>query len=235
MNTEVVKHETQKKELSIFSSDSFAHSQRIAQMLSTSELVPKSYQGNVANTLVAMEMANRMGESPLAVMQNMNVIHGKPSWSSTFIIALINSSGRFTPLRFKYEGEGDNLSCKAVSKDSSGETIEGPPCSIGMAKKQGWYAKAGSKWPDMPDLMLSYRAAAFFGRLYAPDLMMGMRTEDEVLDIGHVEITTPELKKPELKIEEPAVVIQPAVEKPKKQKVAEPIIEIPTSNNEDLI
>jgi hypothetical protein len=52
-----------------------------------------------------------------------------------------------------------------------------------MAKAEGWLDKAGSKWKTMPELMLKYRAAAFFGRLYAPEVLMGMQTSEEVIDI----------------------------------------------------
>jgi hypothetical protein len=53
-----------------------------------------------------------------------------------------------------------------------------------MAKAEGWYNKAGSKWKTMPELMLMYRAAAFFARLYTPDLTMGFKTAEENLDAG---------------------------------------------------
>jgi hypothetical protein len=52
-----------------------------------------------------------------------------------------------------------------------------------MAKAEGWLTKTGSKWITMPELMLKYRAAAFFGRLYAPEVLMGMQTSEEVIDI----------------------------------------------------
>ncbi|WP_252151905.1 hypothetical protein [Acinetobacter sp. ANC 4177] len=51
-----------------------------------------------------------------------------------------------------------------------------------MAVKEGWYQKNGSKWQSMPEQMLRYRAASFFGRIYAPDLLMGLRTQEEELD-----------------------------------------------------
>jgi hypothetical protein len=53
-----------------------------------------------------------------------------------------------------------------------------------MAKAEGWFAKNGSKWKTMPELMLRYRAAAFFGRLYAPDVLNGMHATEEAEDIG---------------------------------------------------
>ena len=164
----------------IFAPAQFEHAQRIAKVLSSSDLVPTTYKNNVANTLVALEMANRMGASPLMVMQNLHIIHGRPSWGSSFIIASLNSCGRFSTLRFV----GDSNKCKAVATDKqTGEVLEGPTVSLEMAKAEGWLTKTGSKWITMPELMLKYRAAAFFGRLFAPEVLMGMQTTEEIVDI----------------------------------------------------
>lgn len=171
---------------------SFDLAQRQAKALAESDLVPMQYRGNLANCLVALEVSQRCGSSPLMVMQNLNIIHGRPSWSATYIIAAINSCGRFEPLRFKMEGQGDNRSCVAWTKDKNGEIIEGPPVSIEMAKKEGWfsrkdkYGKETSKWQTMPELMLRYRSASFFGRLYASEILMGMRSEDEEREMKDV-------------------------------------------------
>lgn len=158
----------------------FEHAQRIAKLLSSSDLVPNQYKGNIANTMVALEMAYRMNASPLMVMQNLHIIHGRPSWASSFIIASINSCGKFGTLRFK----SDEKSCKAIAMDKqSNQLIEGPLVTMEMAKQEGWIDKSGSKWKTMPELMLKYRAAAFFGRLYCPEIMMGLYTADETIDI----------------------------------------------------
>jgi hypothetical protein len=164
---------------------SFEMAQRQAKALSASDLVPQQYKGNVANTLVALEIANRIGASPLMVMQNLNIIHGRPSWGSSFIIAAINGSGKFTALRFV----GDLAKgIKAVCQEkATGELLEGPTVTMDMAKAEGWLDKAGSKWKTMPELMMRYRAAAFFGRLYAPEITMGMHSTEEVVDIQHEE------------------------------------------------
>ena len=163
----------------------FEQAQRQAKALSASDLVPQQYKNNVANTLVALEIANRIGASPLMVMQNLNIIHGRPSWGSSFIIAAINGSGKFTALRFV----GDLAKgIKAVCQEkATGETLEGPVVTMDMAKAEGWVDKAGSKWKTMPELMMRYRAAAFFGRLYAPEITMGMHSTEEVIDIQHEE------------------------------------------------
>jgi len=172
----------------------FEHSQRVAKMMTTSSLVPKEYQNNIPNIMIALEMANRIGASPLMVMQNLNIIQGRPSWSSQFIISALNSCKRFSPLRFKMDGDGDEYGCTAWAKDSSGEILEGPKVTWKMATAEGWTTKGGSKWKTMPELMFRYRAAAFFGRLYAPDVLMGMGTTDESEDIAAAEINSVEQK-----------------------------------------
>lgn len=167
--------------------EAFKQIQRVAKVFTSSQLVPTTFQGdaNLGNAIIALNMAKRMGADPLAVMQNIYIVHGKPSWSSQFIIACLNSCGRYSPLRFKIEGEGENRTCTAWAiEKGTNERLEGPPVSIGMAKKEGWLGKNGSKWLTMPELMLRYRAATFFGRLYAPELMMGMGTAEEMLEVG---------------------------------------------------
>jgi hypothetical protein len=158
--------------------------QRAATLLAASALVPKEYQGNVSNAVIALEMAARVGASPLAVMQNLYIVHGKPSWSSQFIIAAVNGTGKFSPLRFQMDGEGDKRVCIAwATEKDTGERLESPPISMDMAKKEGWIDKNGSKWKTMPELMLRYRAATLFGRLYAPEILMGMKAYEEIIDI----------------------------------------------------
>lgn len=158
---------------------------RQAKWLSSSDLVPKQFQGNIANAVIALEMANRMGASPLSVMQNIYIVHGKPGWSAQFIIAAVNTTGKFTPIRYEIKGEGEKKACIAwATEKATGERLESPPVSIAMAKVEGWLDKQGSKWKTMPDLMLRYRTATLFGRLYAPEVLMGMKTVDEIEDAG---------------------------------------------------
>lgn len=163
----------------------FEDAQRIAKGLSSSDLVPQSYRNNIPNTMIAMEMANRLNISPFEVMQNLDIIKGKPSWSSTFIIASINSCGRFKPLRFEFVGtpKTDEYGCRAYTEDLDGNKLVGPCVTWAMVKAEGWLSKSGSKWQTMPELMFQYRAASFFGRLYAPDILKGMQTVEEVKDV----------------------------------------------------
>ncbi len=204
--------------MGIFDPDVFDKSLKVAEQLAKSSIVPVAYVGNPSNCLVALEIANRTGVSALAVMQNLNVIQGKPGWSSQYIIGALNSTGKFSPLRFKIETELQkreieyneyvwndaakkkvpvakkatilNRTCVAYATEKeTGEVIEGPRVSLEMAYKEGWATKENSKWMTMEDLMLRYRAAAFFGRLYAPEILIGLSTAEELHDTAERDIT----------------------------------------------
>jgi hypothetical protein len=170
---------------------SFELAQRRATVLSRSSLVPQEYQGDrgMPNCMIALNLADRIGADPFAVIQNLDIIHGKPGLRSTFLIATVNACNRFTPLRPRMEGKPgtDSWGCRAVAKDrETGEECAGPLITIGIAKNEGWYQRKGSKWQTMPELMLTYRAAAFWTRIYAPELSLGIRTADELGDVyGH--------------------------------------------------
>lgn len=171
----------------------FEDAQRMAKALCSSAIVPDTYRGdqNLGSCVIALEISNRIGASVLAVMQNLYVIHGKPGWSSQFLISCVNASRKFSPLRYKMTGNkaDDSWGCIAWATDKTGEALESPEVTIGMAKAEGWYQKNGSKWKTMPELMLRYRTATLFARLYAPELTMGIQTADEIQDIVDVEST----------------------------------------------
>ena len=57
-----------------------------------------------------------------------------------------------------------------------------------MARQEGW--TKNSKYQSMPELMLRNRAATFFGRQYIPDLLLGVQTSEEVVDIQPIDVTT---------------------------------------------
>lgn len=173
---------------------------RVANGLAASTIVPKDYQGNVANVMVALEYAHRLKCSVLAVMQNLDVIHGRPSLRATFLIGTVNACERFTPIRFRWIGEKDTdtWGCIAHATDrESGDLCEGPEITIAIAKKEKWWSKPDkngretSKWQTIPQLMLMYRAAAWWTRVYSPELSLGLHTTDELEDVSGRAVSLP--------------------------------------------
>jgi hypothetical protein len=183
--------------ISVFANiDNFKGAQRMAVALSQSSLVPAQYQGpaNLPNVLIAMELASRIGTSVLMTMQNLDVIHGRPSWRASFLIATVNASRRFTPLRFRWQGKefSDDWGARCYAKDlTNGEECVGALITIGLAKSEQWYQRNGSKWKTLPEQMIMYRAASFWTRVFAPELSLGMSTAEEVIDTTGEEVAMP--------------------------------------------
>lgn len=173
--------------------DQFQQMQRVAVALSKGTLVPKEYQGGeqgVANCLIALEMSARMNLSPMVVMQNLYIVHGRPTWKSEFVISMLKASPQFTSIDFERDSE-DGGRCRVVAKKPDGRKIEGTWVSMKMAKSEGWLDRGGSKWKTMPEQMIMYRASTFFARIYAPELLNGVRPDNEVIDIEHRDVTQP--------------------------------------------
>lgn len=167
----------------------FELAQRKAKVYASSSLVPKEYHNNIGNVLIAQNMATRMGADVLQVMQNLYVVHGKPSWSAQFLIACFNTCGRFSAIKYRFNA--DKTTCVAYCTElATGEIIDGAEVSLEMAKAEGWSSKAGSKWKTMPDQMLRYRAASFLIRTTAPEIGMGLMTREEVQDSEREDATT---------------------------------------------
>ena len=156
---------------------------RVANMLSQTSIIPATYQGKPQDCFVALEMATRMGVSPLVVMQNMYVVKGKPAWAGQACTMFINSCGKFAQVKHVYTGEKgtDSRGCYVTAtRISDGIQVNGVEVTIAMAKAEGW--TSNTKWRTMPELMLAYRASAFFARVHCPEALMGVQLADEIYD-----------------------------------------------------
>lgn len=186
MENEVVVIE-QKNELSdnaFNDTVSFQKLYDIGKMFASSTLVPQTYQGKPMDCTIAVDMANRMNVSPMMVMQNLYVVKGKPSWSGQACMSLVKASPLFKNVKHVYFGEEgtDNWGCYVEAvRTEDGDIVKGAKVTIQMAKNEGWYSK-NPKWKNMSELMLAYRAAAFFARVHIPNTLMGCAVEGEVED-----------------------------------------------------
>lgn len=153
---------------------------KMASELCKADIIPQAYKGKVADTAIAIDMANRMGVSPMMVMQSMYVVKGKPSWSGQACLSFIRA--KFTDVKVVYVGTKgtDDRGCYVKATDKDGDVLEGTTVTMSMAKAEGW--TSNSKWRNMPEQMLAYRAASFFARVHCPETLMGVQVEGEVED-----------------------------------------------------
>lgn len=231
-------HDTRpQRAISAFSNESaFETAQRMAKALASSSLLPETFRGNIPNCMIAMELASRIGCSVFQIAQNMDVIHGRPSLRAQFLIATTNASGRFSPIRYRWQSKPgtDEWGCRAYAHDTqSSEECVGPLITIGLAKAEGWFSKSGSKWKTIPELMLTYRAGAWWTRIYCPEFGMGMTTSEEAIDTwgeARGDVVTPaaiapgstEALEEALRATEPVEVAAPSSPEPESQPMREP-------------
>ena len=163
-----------------FDVERFEFAQRVATMFSKSTMVPDHFQNNIGNCMIGLNYAARIRADPFMTMQQMYIIHGRPAIQGVLVISLVNQCGRFEPLEF----DQDETGCTAFAKEiKSGKILRGTRITMDMVRAEGWLDKKGSKWKTMPEQMFRYRAAAFFARAFCPEVMLGMETREEVLDI----------------------------------------------------
>lgn len=169
----------------------FQGAMNMACALADSTIIPKDYQKNPSNCLIAIEMSARLNASPMMVMQNLFVVNGRPAWSSQWIVAMINQSRKYlTELQYEFgnDPEDGGLSCFAWVKDREGHRVVGPKITMKMAEAEGWVSKNGSKWKTMPQVMIQYRAASFFGRKNCPEMIMGIYSRDEAMEMDYEDV-----------------------------------------------
>lgn len=155
---------------------------KVAEFLARSPIVPQTFQGNPGSVLIALNMATRLNLDPFMVMQNIYVVHGTPTMSGKFAIALLNKSPKYARIEYRKTTNGGML---VVGHRHDGSVDEGTEINDAMISGEGW--NKNPKWKTMRDQMLRYRAAAFFARAYCPEELMGLQTVEELQDIDQEE------------------------------------------------
>ena len=181
----------------------FEQMQRVSAMLAKSDFVPDRFKGSIGNCMIALDMASLMGMNPIMLMRCMYVVNGQPGFEAKFISALINNSARFAePIDYEWKGQKGQAiwGCRAFGTlKKTGKNIYGPWVDWEMVRANRWDQPKGqgpkqqvSKWVTMPEVMFLYRAVTLFGRTHCSDLLMGMKTVDELQDIQHDLVQAPD-------------------------------------------
>lgn len=158
---------------------------KLAEQFAKSDMVPETFRSNPGNCMIALDAALQRGIPALTVFQNLNIIRGRLSWSAKYLIASFNTCGRYEPLAYEFEGKPgtEQYGCRATTTvRATKSVVKGPLVTMAIARSEGWTKNA--KWTTMPELMLRYRAASWLINTMAPELSMGLLSQDEAEDIG---------------------------------------------------
>ena len=157
----------------------------LCKHVANSKFFPAALRGDAGSAFCIMDMAARLGVSMLTIANNVYEVHGNMGFSGKFAIAMLMRCPKYTRVKYDYiNGTDYRAGVRVIGyrADAPDDPDIGPAVTPEMVRAEGW--NKNPKWTTMPDLMYRYRAAAFFLRLYAPDMLMGMQTAEELDDIN---------------------------------------------------
>lgn len=216
---------------------------QFSDMLASSSMVPKAYQGKPQDILVCVQWGYEMGLAPMQALQNIAVINGKPSVYGDAAMALVQASSVCEDVEEYFEGEGTpNPVAVCVAKRKGRKPVTAK-FSVEDAKRAGLWGKGGP-WSAYPKRMMQMRARGFALRDAFPDVLKGLITAEEAQDYPDEAKPRPVAKPanpldmvapppaPALEVSEPEVVdvVLPGTEVvdiPEVAQVTEPVAEMP--------
>lgn len=160
----------------------FSQILRAAKLMASSSLVPNHLKGRsmdetIANMFLVINQALRWRMDPFAVARESYVVSGNLGYQGKLVAAVINCRADLADrLSYSYSGTGQNLTV-TVSGRLEGES---KPRTIELAVKDA--ATKNEMWTKDPQQKLAYTGATKWARRHAPEVMLGVMTEDD-LDI----------------------------------------------------
>lgn len=146
--------------------------------------------------MVAIMHGMEVGLTPMAALQSIAVVNGRPTIWGDGAIGLVRGSGKLEWIKEKIEGDGDNMTAVCeVKRKGEPDTIRAT-FSVADAKKAGLWGKTGrngqpTPWVTYPKRMLAMRARAFALRDGFADVLRGLGIAEEVQDHQPIRDVTP--------------------------------------------
>jgi hypothetical protein len=153
---------------------------RFAKAVCLSGFAPKGME-KPESIVVAVQLGLELGLTPMAALQNIGVINGRPGIYGDAALALVRASGLCENYTQKEEGAGDTLTAVVISKRVGSDALE-TRFSVSDAKLAGLWGKGGP-WSQYPRRMLLFRARGFNLRDNFGDVLKGLRTTEELGDL----------------------------------------------------
>lgn len=169
---------------------------RFAVAVSKSGFAPKGIESPEA-IMIAVQFGAELGLTPMASLQSLAIVNGRPSVFGDAALALVRSSGYLESYTQATSGEGDNLKATVTVKRKDEQAITAE-FSVADAKKAQLWGKAGP-WTQYPARMLMFRARGFALRDAFGDVLRGLATVEENLDLPDERIKAAKVVLPKIK------------------------------------
>lgn len=161
-----------------------------AKALSSASLLPKAFQQNPANILLAIELGDALGIAPIVAINEINVINGSPSLSASLMAALARQAGH----KVRVTGDDHSATCIIVRADDR-DFEHSATWDEAKAKAAGLWGKG--HWTKDPGTMLRWRAIAECVRFACSEVLGGIRyTPEEMRDMAPESVTVHQVPEP---------------------------------------
>lgn len=162
---------------------------RIANAVAKAGMAPKGLD-TPEKAMVAIMHGMEVGMTPMAALQSIAVVNGRPTIWGDGAIGLVRGSGKCEWIKERIDGDGDNMVAVCeVKRKGEADPIKAT-FSVADAKKAGLWGKQGP-WQQYPKRMLSMRARAFALRDGFADVLRGLGIAEEVQDHQPIRDVTP--------------------------------------------
>lgn len=192
----------------IFDDTKFERMQAIAKMMASGKCaIPKHLQNNPSDCFAVIMQAAQWGMNPFAVAQKTHVVNGTLGYEAQLVNAVINSmhviKDRF---HYQYVGNWDAYRASGYKQSAEagcgvnvGATLRGEdeirwlPAPLCMESVK---VRNSPLWATNPQQQIAYLAVKHWARLYAPDAVLGVYSDDELSSTEPINITPAAEQKP---------------------------------------
>jgi hypothetical protein len=214
---------------------------RIANVVVKSGMAPKGID-TAEMAMVAIMHGMEVGFTPMAALQSISVINGRPTIWGDGALGLVQSSGLMESFDEAIDGEGEARKATCTVKRKGDAKPKVGKFSVADAKKANLWGKSGP-WQTYPDRMLQMRARGFALRDGFADVLRGLGIAEEVRDTPAMHDITPPPPpppppvdaKPEAKPEAKAPPPPPVVTNKVEVKIIDHEVEVKTQAPADEI
>lgn len=161
---------------------------RFAQYVHASRLAPKGFQ-TAESVLIALQMGAELGLPPMASLQNIAVINGRPSIWGDAMLGVCMASGVFDQAAFKEEIE--QKAGMIVARCTVRRLPNGEPSTREFSMADAKQAKLDTKegpWQQYPKRMLQLRARSWALRDRFADILRGFAMAEEAMDMDAISV-----------------------------------------------
>lgn len=191
-----------------------------AKTIAESTFCPKDMRGRAGDVLAAIQFGSELGMSPMAALQGIAVINGRPSLYGDALMALVLSQPDVIDVVEELDEKTMTASCTVIRQRGARERSITRTFSMADAQKAKLAGKSGP-WTDYPKRMLAMRARSWALRDACPDILRGMVAQEEAQDIPQVQATTVVRETPHAAIT--AHASEPQREESSSGKIAAPV------------